>query len=99
MMGLDPQSTADIINYMQEHAKKGNTVFFSSHNLDIVKKLCHRVAIVSHGRLVETIELAGNSENQDRLEEIFFKSTGGGQSKVIIPTEPLVKNDDVVTED
>ena len=91
MMGLDPQSTADIINYMQEHAKKGNSVFFSSHNLDIVKKLCHRVAIVSAGEIVEIIELAGNIENQDKLEETFFKSTGGQQSKVIMPTEPLVK--------
>jgi ABC-2 type transport system ATP-binding protein len=91
MMGLDPQSTADIINYMQEHAKKGNTVFFSSHNLDIVRKLCHRVAIVSAGEIVEILELAGNADNQNKLEEIFFKSTGGAVSRVIMPTEPLAK--------
>lgn len=27
MMGLDPQSTAEILSYMREHVRKGNTVF------------------------------------------------------------------------
>ncbi|MCL2630925.1 MAG: ABC transporter ATP-binding protein, partial [Firmicutes bacterium] len=89
MMGLDPQSTADIINYMQEHAQQGNTVFFSSHNLDIVRKLCHRVAIVNGGKIVKILDLAGNIENQNALEETFFSETGGTKSRVIVPTEPL----------
>ncbi|MDR3185459.1 MAG: ABC transporter ATP-binding protein [Christensenellaceae bacterium] len=78
MMGLDPQSTADIINYMSEHSKKGNTIFFSSHNLDIVKKICHRVGIVNAGKLEKIIELENNQANQSALEEEFFRITGGG---------------------
>lgn len=89
MMGLDPQSTADIINYMQEHSRKGNTVFFSSHNLDIVRRLCHRVAIVNKGKIVEIMDLAGNLENQNRLEEVYFRATGGGAMRLIEPTPPL----------
>lgn len=76
MMGLDPQSTAEIISYMREHCAKGNTVFFSSHNLDLVKKLCHRVAIVNDGQLIEVMTLAGNEENKANLEEKFFRITG-----------------------
>lgn len=76
MMGLDPQSTAEIISYMREHCAKGNTVFFSSHNLDLVKKLCHRVAIVNDGHLIDVIDLAGNEANKANLEETFFKVTG-----------------------
>ncbi len=76
MMGLDPQSTAEIISYMREHCSKGNTVFFSSHNLDLVKKLCQRVAIVNEGKLIDIIDLAGNDANKAHLEEIFFKVTG-----------------------
>ncbi|MBO4381104.1 MAG: ABC transporter ATP-binding protein [Clostridia bacterium] len=76
MMGLDPQSTAEIIAYMREHCAKGNTVFFSSHNLDLVKKLCHRAAIVNDGHLIDILDLAGNEENKQKLEEIFFKATG-----------------------
>ncbi len=76
MMGLDPQSTAEIIAHMREHCAKGNTVFFSSHNLDLVKKLCHRVAIVNEGRLIDLIDLEGNEENKANLEERFFRITG-----------------------
>lgn len=76
MMGLDPQSIAEIIAYMREHCAKGNTVFFSSHNLDLVKKLCHRVAIVNDGHLIDIIDLAGNEKNKENLEEMFFRITG-----------------------
>ncbi|MCI5819968.1 MAG: ABC transporter ATP-binding protein [Acidaminococcus sp.] len=76
MMGLDPQSTAEIIAHMREHCAKGNTVFFSSHNLDLVKKLCHRVAIINQGKLIDTFDLKDNPENQENLEVRFFKITG-----------------------
>lgn len=76
MMGLDPQSTAEIISYMREHCAKGNTVFFSSHNLDLVKKLCHRAVIVNDGHLIDIIDLAGNDKNKANLEETFFRVTG-----------------------
>ena len=76
MMGLDPQSIAEIIAHMREHCAKGNTVFFSSHNLDLVKRLCHRVAIVNEGKLLDLIELENNEENKANLEEKFFRITG-----------------------
>ena len=76
MMGLDPQSMVEIIEYMKEHCKQGNTVFFSSHNLDLVAKLCDRVAIINDGKLHEVIDLsiAGNKET---LEEDFLSITRG----------------------
>ncbi|HPD01778.1 MAG TPA: ABC transporter ATP-binding protein [Eubacteriales bacterium] len=76
MMGLDPQSTAEIVAYMKEHCRKGNTVFFSSHNLDLVKKLCHRAAIINDGKLVDIMQLSGHPENKANLEEKFFRVTG-----------------------
>ncbi len=82
MMGLDPQSMAEIVLHMQEHCSKGNMVFFSSHNLELVKKLCHRVAIINDGKLVETMELTNNKANQDRLEETFYTATGMDREKI-----------------
>ncbi len=76
MMGLDPQSTAEIIAHMREHCANGNTVFFSSHNLDLVKKLCHRVAIINEGKIIDMFDLAGNEQNKANLEERFFRLTG-----------------------
>ena len=82
MMGLDPQSTAEIISYMREHCAKGNTVFFSSHNLDLVKKLCDRAAIVNDGHLIDIIDLAGNDANKANLEETFFRVTGTYEARL-----------------
>ena len=83
MMGLDPQSTAEIIALMREHCAHGNTVFFSSHNLDLVKKLCQRAAIVNNGELIEILDLTVE-ENKTRLEEIFFKATGTYDERLFI---------------
>lgn len=82
MMGLDPQSMAEIVLHMQEHCSKGNIVFFSSHNLDLVKKLCHRVAIINDGKLVEIMELHNNKANQDKLDETYYTATGMDSEKI-----------------
>jgi ABC-2 type transport system ATP-binding protein len=83
MLGLDPQSMAEIVLQMQAHTAKGNTVFFSSHNLDLVKKLCHRVAIINDGKIIEVMDLANNKANQDRLEETFYTATGMDREKIL----------------
>lgn len=83
MLGLDPQSMAEIVLQMQAHAAKGNSVFFSSHNLDLVKKLCHRVAIINDGKLIEVMDLVNNKANQDRLDETFYTATGMDREKIL----------------
>ena len=50
--GLDPKSTFDLKNIMREYAEKGNTVFFSTHILEIAEKLCDRVGIINKGKLI-----------------------------------------------
>ncbi|MFW5780021.1 MAG: ABC transporter ATP-binding protein [Bacillota bacterium] len=79
MMGLDPQSTVQIIRLMKEHCKKGNTVFFSSHNLDMVAKICDRAAIIEKGKLHSIIDLheEGKKEN---LENTFLQITAFEES-------------------
>lgn len=76
LMGLDPQSSYEIKQYMLEHKKLGNTVFFSSHNLEIVEKICDRVAIINKGRLIEIIDVKKFMEESDvSLEEYFLDKT------------------------
>lgn len=53
--GLDPVFQQEIYKMIDEERAKGTTVFFSSHNLDEVQKVCDRVAIIQEGKLV-TIE-------------------------------------------
>jgi ABC-2 type transport system ATP-binding protein len=57
-IGLDPLIKDKFYEFLHEYQNEGNTVFFSSHNLPEVEKVCHRVAIVRDGKLValETLE-------------------------------------------
>lgn len=84
LMGLDPQSTFEIREYMKEHKKLGNTVFFSSHNIDMVEKLCDRVAIINRGQLMEIIDVKKfMKESKVPLEEYFLTMTRDTNAKVI----------------
>ncbi|MBB6176930.1 ABC-2 type transport system ATP-binding protein [Anoxybacillus tengchongensis] len=56
--GLDPLMQHTFFEVLLEERKKGVTIFFSSHILSEVQKLCDRVAIIKEGKLiqVETVE-------------------------------------------
>ena len=54
--GLDPLWQQELYDLILEEQKRGKTVFFSSHNLDEVQRICDRVAIIRDGKLV-TIEV------------------------------------------
>jgi ABC-2 type transport system ATP-binding protein len=56
--GLDPLIQEEFYSFLKEYQKQGNTIFFSSHNLPEVEKVCQRVAIIREGNLVasETLE-------------------------------------------
>lgn len=74
LTGLDPNSIYQVKECMRQHAAKGNIVFFSSHIIDIVEKLCGRIAIIKKGKIqcvktVEEIEQSGLS-----LEEFYLKT-------------------------
>lgn len=74
--GLDPKSSFDLKTIMKQYAQKGNTVFFSTHILEIAEKLCDRIAIIHEGNLifVGTLEeLKSNFDENDSLEDIFIK--------------------------
>lgn len=73
LTGLDPESTYEIKQYMREHVAKGNTVFFSSHILDVVEKLCDRVAIIKDGDIVGIYDMNDFEKGKDSLEKVFLK--------------------------
>ncbi len=50
--GLDPLLQQKLYELILEEKAKGKTIFFSSHNLDEVQKICDRVAIISEGNLL-----------------------------------------------
>ena len=83
LTGLDPTSIFQVKECMKRHAEEGNIVFFSSHLIDIVEKLCDRVGIIKHGELqvvdsVENIEKSGKSLEQFYLDIIGDNVTKAG---------------------
>lgn len=52
LAGLDPAGIDSIAGVLQEKARSGCCVLFSSHQLDLVEDICQSVAIIDHGRLV-----------------------------------------------
>ncbi len=51
--GLDPGSASVIHRILQDLNREGMTVLLTSHNMEEVDKLCHRVAFLNQGQLVE----------------------------------------------
>ncbi|PPD58366.1 ABC transporter ATP-binding protein [Dehalogenimonas etheniformans] len=51
--GLDPLMQRKFFDLIRDENKKGVTVFFSSHILGEVQRLCNRVAIIKEGRIIE----------------------------------------------
>ncbi len=75
MVGLDPMAAHLLKEEMRMHCKKGNTVFFSTHVLEVAEKLCDRVGIIADGRLVAVgtlEELRQKAGSDSSLEEIFL---------------------------
>ena len=78
MTGLDPKSSFDLKEMMREHARNGNTVFFSTHILEVAEKLCDRVGIINKGKLVfvgTLEEMKEKFKEQGSLEELFLEIT------------------------
>ena len=77
LTGLDPNSIYQVKECMKKHAAKGNIVFFSSHLIDIVEKLCDRVAVIKKGH-IQTITDVKDIENKyDSLEEFYMQIING----------------------
>ena len=77
LTGLDPKSSYTLKEMMKEHASKGNSVFFSTHVLEVAEKLCDRIGIINKGKLVYegTMDEIKDAHPGLSLEEIFLKIT------------------------
>jgi ABC-2 type transport system ATP-binding protein len=49
--GIDAVTSRSIRQILQKAVRSGITIFFSSHVLEVVERLCHRIAIIHEGKL------------------------------------------------
>lgn len=74
-VGLDPSASHLMKEFLAQLCREGSAVFFSTHVLEVVEKLCDKIAIIKNGRLVRcgpTQELVGDSD----LESVFLELEG-----------------------
>jgi ABC-2 type transport system ATP-binding protein len=80
--GIDPISSRVIRDILRELTQHGSTVFFSSHIMEVVERLCTRVGIINQGTLVaegtlqELRERASGEEKDATLEDLFLNIVG-----------------------
>ena len=82
MVGLDPKSAHALKQEMRRHCDAGNTVFFSTHVLEVAEKLCDRIAIIDNGKLVAVGSVdelkqqhSDGTFGSESLESIFLSLT------------------------
>ncbi|MCA0451085.1 MAG: hypothetical protein LCH62_15175, partial [Proteobacteria bacterium] len=49
--GLDPMAVDAMVGLLRERTREGAPVLFSSHQLDLVERLCDRLVVLAHGRV------------------------------------------------
>jgi ABC-2 type transport system ATP-binding protein len=77
-VGLDPRSIRLLKDLLRNEARRGTTVFMSTHTLDIAQELADRIGVVASGRLIGcgTLETLRKQTALDgTLEEVFLKLT------------------------
>jgi len=79
--GVDPVSSRVIRDILRELTASGVTIFFSSHIMEVVEKLCTRVGVIDGGRLVAEGTLAdlrqrAGGGSDATLEDIFLELVG-----------------------
>lgn len=91
---LDPQTTHSILELLKRLNKElGITIVVITHEMDVVKTICNRVAVMEHGRVVETGDiLKVFTEPEADITRAFIRSTSN-----LSKAEDFLKADNPVT--
>ncbi|MDP5273727.1 ABC transporter ATP-binding protein [Chengkuizengella axinellae] len=74
--GLDPLMQHSFFDLLKELNGTGMTIFFSTHVLSEVEKVCDRVAIIRNGEIIRTSKVSEIQESKKRTIEVQFAKSG-----------------------
>lgn len=85
LSGIDANSVIVFKEVLDELAKMGKTIFYSSHIMEVVEKLSDRIVLISEGEIVAdgNLEDIRKQSLEGSLEEIFNELTGFDKHKEI----------------
>lgn len=67
-IGIDVQTRLNIFNLIKQTSSQGTTILYTTHNLQEAEELCHRIAIMDHGKILaqgtleELIQIVGEKD-------------------------------------
>jgi ABC-2 type transport system ATP-binding protein len=79
--GVDAVGARLMKDILLEQVRRGATIFLTSHVLEVVERLCDRVAIINEGRLLACDTMANLRSGSETLEDIFVRMVGGERAK------------------
>ena len=79
LSGLDVDSARLVKELIRALADRGRTIFYCSHNMDVVERVCDRIAIISEGRIIAdgTYDELSEAGKRGTLENVFAVLTRG----------------------
>ncbi len=93
LTGLDPNSIFQVKECMKQHAEEGNIVFFSSHIIDVVERICDKIAIIRKGQIQCVRDVHQMEANGESLEQFYMQTINGVEVQPIaVPEHEKVAN-------
>lgn len=85
---LDPIYQRKCREWLLDHVANGGTIFLCSHVLEMAERMCNRMAIINHGRVLAAGTVSGLKESEDEtLEDVFIRLVGHSIEEVERHTE------------
>lgn len=85
---LDPIYQRKCREWLLDHVAQGGTIFLCSHVLEMAERMCNRMAIINHGRVLAAGTVSGLKESDDEtLEDVFIRLVGHSIEEVERHTE------------
>lgn len=78
-VGIDAQSRTMILDNLTRLRKRGITMLYTSHYMEEIQRICDRISIIDHGKIIcagKPDELVATEDNCENLEDLFLKITG-----------------------
>ena len=78
--GVDAIGARLMKDILLDQVRQGATIFLTSHVLEVVERLCDRVAIIAEGRLIIDESMAQLRSANETLEDIFVRAVGSSRA-------------------
>lgn len=78
--GVDAVGARLMKDILLEQVRHGATIFLTSHVLEVVERLCDRVAIINQGRIAAEGTVDDLRSGSETLEDLFVRLVGGARS-------------------